>query len=113
MFTTLIVSAIAVWLTAWFLPGVTVDPWWVAIAVAFVLGLVNSIIRPIVKALALPINIVTLGLFTFVINALMVMLTSWIIGDKFAVDGFWNAMLFSIIVSVVTWFLQLFVKDDK
>ena len=79
MITRLIISTLAVLITAFTLDGVTVDPWWWAVIIAIVLGFINAWIRPLVKLLALPINMLTLGLFTFVINALMVMLCSWIV----------------------------------
>ena len=69
MITRLIISALAVLITSLTLDGVTVDPWWWAVIIAIVLGLINSWIRPLVKLFALPINILTLGLFTFVIKA--------------------------------------------
>ena len=101
------ISALAVGITAYTLDGVTVSPWWAAIIVALVLGLINTFIRPIVKLLALPLTVLTLGLFTFVINALMVMLCSWLL-EQFEVENFWWAMLFSLVVSIVTWILNLF-----
>lgn len=111
MITRLIVSTLAVLITAFTLDGVTVDPWWWAVIIAVVMGFVNSWIRPLVKLLALPINILTLGLFTFVINALMVLLCAWIVGPHFAVDGFWWAMAFSIVLTIVNWALHLFVPS--
>lgn len=108
MITRLIISALAVLITALTLDGVTVDPWWWAVIVAIVLGFVNSWIKPLVKLLALPINLLTLGLFTLVINAAMVMLCSWLIGSHFEVDSFWWALGFSIVLTLVSWMLHLF-----
>ena len=113
MITRLIVSALAVLITSLTLDGVTVDPWWWAVIIAIVLGFINSWIRPLVKLLALPINFLTLGLFTFVINALMVLLCSWIVGPHFLVQDFWWAMGFSIVMTLVSWFLHLFVPSKK
>ncbi|MBR1543868.1 MAG: phage holin family protein [Muribaculaceae bacterium] len=104
MIATLILTALAVWITAWLLPGITIEPWYVSIIVAVVMGLINALIRPCVKLLSLPINIVTLGLFTFVINALMVELCAWVV-NGFEVSSFWWALLFSLVLSLVTWFL--------
>ena len=70
----LLVSALAVWLTCWFLDNVTCSPWYYSLVVAIVLGIINMIIKPIVKLFTLPINLLTLGLFSLVINGLMVML---------------------------------------
>ncbi len=113
MITRLIVSAVAVLITAYTLEGVTVDPWWWAVVIAVVLGFINAFIRPLVKLLALPINIMTLGLFTFVINALMVLLCSWLIGPHFEVEGFWWALGFSLVLTLVNWGLHLFVPEKQ
>ena len=100
-------SALAVMITAYVLPGIFVKSFFVALVVAVVLGLLNTIIRPILILLALPIEIVTLGLFTFVINAGLVMLTAKIV-DGFAVASFWWALLFSLILSLVGGILHFF-----
>ena len=107
MLTRLFISALAVLITSFTLDGVTVDPWWWAVIVAIVLRFINSWFRPLVKLLALSINILTLGLFTFVINALMVLLCSWIIGPHFVVQSIWWAMGFSIVLTLVSWALHL------
>lgn len=109
----LIVSAIAVFITAYILDGVKVDPWWWAVIVAIVLGFINSWIKPIVKFLALPINILTLGLFTLVINALMVELCSWVLKPHFLVQDFWWALAFSVALTIIGWLLHLLVPDKK
>lgn len=107
----LLISSLTVGITAWMLaPDVTITPWWAAVLVALVLGLVNAVIRPVVKLLSLPITIVTLGLFTLVINALMVLLCTAIIPSYFHVEGFVPAMLFSILLSVVGWLINLVIK---
>lgn len=111
MIARLLISAVAVWVTAWLLEGVTVEPWWAAIIVAVVLGLINTFIRPVVKLLALPLNIVTLGLFSLVINALMVMLCDWFT-PYLQVENFLYALWFSIVLTVVNWVLHLFTGKD-
>jgi putative membrane protein len=68
--------------------------------VGIVMGLINSLVRPILLVLTLPINIVTFGLFTLVINAFMVMLAGWIV-PGFEVAGFWSALLFSLVISLL------------
>ena len=113
MITRLFISSLAVLITALTLDGVTVEPWWWAVIVAIVLGFVNAWIRPLVKLLALPINLLTLGLFTFVINALMVMLCSWLLDPHFVVDNFWWAMGFSIVLTLTSWMLHLFFPPKK
>lgn len=94
-----LISAVLIFVLANVLPGIAVASFMTALIVAVVLGLVNAIIRPIILILTLPINILTLGLFTFVINALMVLLVANLV-PGFAVASFWWAMLFSIILSV-------------
>jgi putative membrane protein len=86
------------------------------VLVALVFGLVNVIVKPLVKLLTLPLFILTLGLITLVINALMLLLTSWVAGQlslDFHVDGFWTAVLGGLIISVVSWALNMALPDDK
>lgn len=111
MLARLILSAIAVGITAYFMDSVTIEPWWVTVIVAVVLGVINAVVRPIVKLLSLPINLLTLGLFSFVINGLMVLLCAWFV-DGFKVDGLGAAILFSIILAVVNWVLNLMFSND-
>ena len=96
---TIILSTIAVFVTAHILPGARVEGWGTALAVAIVLAIVNAFIRPLLLILTLPLNILTLGLFTFVIIAGLVMLVSAIV-PGFHVDGFWWALAFSLILSL-------------
>lgn len=106
-----LLSAAAVWVTAYFLDGVTVEPWWYAAVVAVVMAVINTVVRPVVKLMSLPINVVTLGLFTLVINALMVLLADWLMGPHFECAGFWWALGYSIVVSIATWLLMLLAPD--
>lgn len=92
--------ALAVFISAQIIPGVSVDSFFVAFIAALVLGIINVILKPILLILTLPINIFTLGLFTLVINAFLVLLASNLV-DGFRVDGFWWALLFSLVMSVV------------
>ncbi|WP_327718102.1 phage holin family protein [Streptomyces sp. NBC_00490] len=84
------------------------------ILVALIFGIVNFLVKPVVKLLSLPLLILTLGLFTLVVNALMLMLTSWL-ADKldlsFHVDGFWTAVLGALIISIVSWALNVVLPD--
>lgn len=91
---------LAVFISAQLLPGVSVDSFFVAFVTALVLGIINLFLKPILLILTLPINIFTLGIFTLVINAFLVILTSKIVGG-FNVDGFWWALLFSLVMSIV------------
>lgn len=95
--------------TAYILPGVTVGGFWVAFITALVLGIVNVVIRPILLFLTLPINILTLGIFTFVINALLILLVSAIV-PGFSVANFWWALLFSIVITILVYILNKIVK---
>ncbi len=101
----LVLMGVAVMISAYVIPNVYVDGFLVAVIVAVILSVVNFIIKPIVTLLTLPINILTLGLFTFVINALMVLLVSSIV-PGFVVVGLWSAVLFSIVLSIVNGFLN-------
>jgi len=96
---------IAVFVTAYILPGVTIVSIPVAFVVAIVLGIINIFLKPILLILTLPINILTLGLFTLVINASLVMLASKII-DGFYVSGFWWALIFSLVLLLVHFVLH-------
>lgn len=96
-----IISAIAIGIAAYIVPGVDVTPTG-ALITAVVLGALNLFIRPILIILTLPITIVTLGLFSFVINALLVMLASFVV-PGFTVAGFWTALLFALVLSVINW----------
>ncbi len=105
----LIVNALAVIISAYILPGVKVDGFLTAVIVAVVLGVVNMFIKPILLLLTLPLNILTLGLFTFVINAFLVLLVSNIV-PGFKVEGFLYALIFSLVLSVVSSFLYSLAK---
>lgn len=104
------VSALSIIITAYLLPGVFIAGLWSALWLALFLGFINAVIRPILILLTLPINILTLGLFTFVINALLIMLASSVI-QGFDVDGFIQALFFSLVLSIVNSILGLFLKD--
>ena len=105
-----VLSGIAIILTAYLLPGVQVDSFVTALLVAIVLGIVNAILKPILVLLTLPITLLTLGLFMFVINAVMVLVVDRVI-PGFGVDGFMSALLFSLVLSVVNWFLFSLVRE--
>lgn len=103
MFTKIVViliSALAVWLTAQIMTSVTVKDGKTAILVAIVLAILNTFVKPILQFLSIPITIVTLGLFLLVINAAIIMLCSYMI-EAFKVKGFWSALLFSIVLWLI------------
>ena len=107
----LILSCAAIGISAWITPGVSLPELSTSsgmvtlLMVALVLALLNTFIKPIIKLLALPVTVLTLGLFVFVINALIIMLCSWFV-DGFFVEGFASALVFSMILSVVSWLLN-------
>ena len=100
-----LLNAIAIIISAYVITGVTVTSFWTALWLALFLGLINVTLKPILVLLTLPINLLTLGLFTLVINALLVLLASSVI-QGFAVSGFWIAMLFSVVMSVISYLLN-------
>lgn len=106
----IIINTLAVLFTAYILPGIHLSGFWTALFVAIVLGIVNAIIRPIVFILTLPINILTLGLFSFVIIGLMAYLVSAIV-PGFKIDNFGWAILFALIVSIINWLLWKFIPS--
>ncbi len=106
------VTALAVLIASHVLSGVTVDSTVTAIVVAFVLGLLNSFIKPILIILTIPITIVTLGLFLLVINIVIVKWASELV-TGFTVNGWLSALLFSLIVSFVTSVIDGLVKSQK
>ncbi len=108
----IIINTIAVLATSYILPGIHLSSFWTALWVAIVLGIVNAIIRPIIFILTLPINILTLGLFSFVIMGLLVYLVSAIV-PGFKVDNFWWAILFAIIVAIINWLLWKIIPEKK
>jgi len=96
----LLVTALIVFLLSNFLPGVNVDGFGSSIIVVIVLAVLNFLVKPILQIISIPITILTLGLFLFVINALIILLCSKMVGG-FHVDGFWSALLFSLVLSIV------------
>ncbi|MCA9361272.1 phage holin family protein [Candidatus Kaiserbacteria bacterium] len=96
-----LISALALLIVAYFMPGVTVDGLYTALITALILGLLNVTVRPILIVLTLPITIITLGLFIFIINALIFMFVASFV-DGFTVDGFVTALIASLIVSILS-----------
>ncbi|WP_421878244.1 phage holin family protein [Marinoscillum sp.] len=95
----LLLSALAVVIASYLLPGVEVDGFFAAIIIAVVLSLLNFVVKPILVILTIPLTVVTLGLFLLVINALIILMADSII-PGFYVDGFWWALLFSLVMSL-------------
>lgn len=105
-----LILTFAILLAAYLFPGIDVSGFWSALFAALVLGILNAFFRPILLILTLPINILTLGLFTFVINAFLLLMTSGVIGGL-VVTGFGSALLGSLIISLVSWGLSSFIND--
>ena len=101
-----------IYLAAQVVPGITLrgKPLWPALLAGLVLALINAVVRPVLRILTLPLTLVTLGLFLFVLNAFCLWLTSVIV-TGFVVRGFWAACLGALLISVVSWVLTMFVSD--
>lgn len=97
----LLVNGLVVYLLAMLLPGIAVSGFVSAVLVGFVLGAINHIVKPILATLTMPLTILTFGLFLLVLNGLMVMLASYVLGNHFHVSGIITAILFSILLSMV------------
>jgi putative membrane protein len=117
------VNAVALWVAAWLLPGISFgegkfgSKFATVVLVAIVFGLVNALIKPIARLLSLPFIILTLGLFTFVVNAFMLQLTEWIsepLGLSFNIDHFfWDAIWGAIIITIVSVVLSWIIPDGN
>lgn len=106
-----LILTIAIIVAAYFVPGVYVEGFTTALWSALVLGIINTLIKPLLIFLTLPINILTLGLFTFIINAILVMMAAAIVAG-FNITGFWTAIIFSIAISIVVYILNLIFKEE-
>ena len=106
-----LILTLAILAAAYLIEGITVTSFWSALLAAALLGILNVFFRPILLLLTLPINILSFGLFTFVINALMLMMASGVIAGL-QVGGFGAALLGSLIISVVNWVLTSFINDQ-
>lgn len=110
--TKLVTTTLAVLVTAYLLPGVEIKDAWMAIVVAVVISILNILVKPILILLTLPVTILTLGLFLLVINAVIILITSAIV-EGFIVNGFWWALLFSLILSLVSSALNSLIESDE
>ena len=101
----------AILLASYVLDGIYISGFLSALGAAAILGILNAFFRPIALILTLPINVLTLGLFTFVINAIMLKMASGVIGG-FEVRGFWTAVFGALIISLVSWAANTFIADS-
>ena len=120
----LVINAVAIWLASQWVSGISIadsgegtgTDILIVLGIALVFTVVNAFVKPLVQLLSLPLLILTLGLFTLVINALMLLLTSWISSQTewgLSVDGFWTAVWGALIISVVNFVLSALVPDKK
>ncbi len=100
-----LINAAALLALPWLLPSIHVASFTTALGVALVLGLINAVIRPLLLLLTLPVTLLSLGLFIFVINGLMFLLAAWLL-DGFVVDGLWAGVLGSTLYSLISWLLS-------
>jgi putative membrane protein len=113
----LLINAAALWVATHFVSGIVYQGTWTSLfVVALVFGLLNASVRPLLKILTFPLLIVTLGLFTFVINAIMLLITGWIserLNLGFHVAGFWPAFWGGLVISIVSLVMSLFVSHRR
>ncbi|WP_166979900.1 phage holin family protein [Paramicrobacterium fandaimingii] len=119
-----IVNGVAIWLTTLIVGGITMTSfgaeWWQIglsyAVVALIFAIVNGIIRPIIKVVAFPIYILTLGLISFIVNGLLLLLTAWLsslFGFGLQVEGFWWGVLGALVIGIINWFIGLFVRPKR
>jgi putative membrane protein len=108
-----VLNVVALFVATWILSGVSYgDQWWTLFIAALVFTLVNGFVKPILAILSIPFIIVTLGIFYFLINVLMLFVTSWLVPD-FDIDTFWWGCLAAILVSLVNWILAALLPEPE
>ncbi len=108
----ILLNAAAILVAAYFMDGIVVRGVGAALIAGLVLGIVNAIVRPVLLILTLPITLITLGLFIFIINALCLSLTAALV-PGFEVAGFWSALGGALVVSIVSWVLNVLIKEER
>ena len=106
-----LILTIAILIASYLVDGIRVSGFFSAFSAAAILGILNAFFRPILFILTLPLNVLTLGLFTFVINAVLLMMASGVISG-FEVHGFWSALFGSLLISLVSWLLTSFINEQ-
>jgi len=104
----MVISAMGLWIASELVPGMEITGMGTLVAAAFLLGIVNAVVRPLIVILTFPITIVTLGLFLLIINAAMLGLVAWLL-DGFILDGFLAAVAGSLVVSATGWFASWYI----
>ena len=110
----LVINTVAILVAAWLVDGIYVRDWQGAVLAGAIFGVVNSLIKPVIRTLACPLYMLTMGLFALVVNALMLVLTSWIAKQAdigFNVDGIGAAVIGALIVAIVAWFVATVIPD--
>jgi putative membrane protein len=106
-----VINALTLLVTSQIVPGIRIDSFGTALLAALVLGILNALLRPLLLILTLPVNILTLGLFTFVVNGVMLKLASDLVGG-FHVDSFGSAVLGALVLALISFLLSIFVSDS-
>ena len=104
-----LISTVSILITAYLVPGISVKNFWAALVLSVVLGFLNFTLRPILLLLTLPVNILTLGLFTFVVNAVIILVAGSLV-PGFGVDSFLAALIFSLVLSIVNSVISAVIK---
>lgn len=112
MFLRWVLYSLAIMLVAWLIPGITLSSFWAALLVVVIMGLLNIFLRPLLMFITLPINFLTLGLFSFILNALLFMLAGYL-APGFFVDGFWSALLGSLLLAILSLPINRIGKDEE
>ena len=108
----ILLSAFAVFIIANILPGVSIENYTTAILVAIIIGILNTFVRPLLVIFTIPLTIITLGLFLFMVNAIIVLLASYFVGGFIVTNIFW-ALIFSILLSITQSILHKLLQEDK
>ena len=108
----LLLNGVALLIAAWLIPGLYIATPVAAIVAGIVLGFVNAIVRPVLVLLTLPFTLITLGLFIFVVNAICLALTAWLV-PGFSIGGFGSALLGALVVTIVSWLLSAILVDER
>lgn len=107
-----LINTLALMIVAYLVPGISITSFYTALIAAMFLGIVNAIIRPILILLTLPINILTLGFFTLIINGLMFLIVASFV-KGFYIAGFWPAFWAALIYWLITWFTNILIEESK
>jgi len=110
LITRLLLSAVGVMLVAYLVPGIMVRSFWIAVIAAIIIGLINALVRPLLQILALPVTILTLGLFALIVNAACFGLAAWLV-PGFTVAGLGPALWGAVTLSVYGWFINVLIGD--